>query len=64
MRKPEPGIYELTLEQLDGIGAAECVFLDDIDANCEAADELGMHAVRFVDNAQAIADIERVLAVG
>jgi putative hydrolase of the HAD superfamily len=62
MRKPEPGIYELTLEQLDGIGAAECVFLDDIDTNCEAAGELGMHAVRFVDNAQAIADIESVLA--
>jgi putative hydrolase of the HAD superfamily len=62
MRKPEPGIYELTLEQLDGIGAAECVFLDDIDTNCEAADELGMRAVRFVDNAQAIADIESVLA--
>jgi putative hydrolase of the HAD superfamily len=62
MRKPEPGIYELTLEQLDGIAAAECVFLDDIDTNCDAADALGMHAVRFVDNAQAIAEIDSVLA--
>jgi putative hydrolase of the HAD superfamily len=61
MRKPEPGIYELTLERLDGIAAGQCVFVDDIDANCEAAEALGMHAVRFTDNDQAIADIERVL---
>jgi putative hydrolase of the HAD superfamily len=61
MRKPEPGIYELTLERLDGIAAGHCLFLDDIDANCDAAAALGMHAVRFVDNDQAIADIERTL---
>jgi len=61
MRKPEPGIYELTLERLDGIAAGDCLFLDDIDANCDAAAALGMHAVRFVDNDQAIADIERFL---
>jgi putative hydrolase of the HAD superfamily len=64
MRKPEPGIYELTLDKLDGIGPGECVFLDDIDANCEAADALGIRAVRFSDNDQAIADIERVLEDG
>jgi putative hydrolase of the HAD superfamily len=61
MRKPDPEIYALTVEQLDGVAARECAFLDDIDANCEAATALGMHAVRFVDNDQAIAEIERVL---
>jgi putative hydrolase of the HAD superfamily len=61
MRKPEPGIYELTLERLDGIAAPECLFLDDIDANCEAAEAVGMHAVRFADNDQAIAEIEQAL---
>lgn len=63
MRKPDPRIYELTLERLgDGITGDECVFLDDLDVNCEAARELGMHAVQYHDAEQAIAEIEAVLA--
>lgn len=63
MRKPDPHIYELTLERLgDGITGDECVFLDDLDVNCEAARELGMHAVQYHDAEQAIAEIESVLA--
>ena len=62
MRKPERGIYELTLERLDGISAGECLFLDDFEANCQAAVEVGMNAVRFVDSEQAIAETEGVLA--
>jgi putative hydrolase of the HAD superfamily len=60
MRKPEPEIYELTLERL-GLTAPECVFIDDIDINCDAARELGMQAVHFVSSEQAIADIEAAL---
>ena len=41
MRKPDPEIYELTLERLGGPSAGECVFLDDIEVNCEAAREPG-----------------------
>ncbi|MEA2482589.1 MAG: putative hydrolase of the superfamily [Thermoleophilaceae bacterium] len=55
MRKPEPGIYELTLERLgDGIRAEECVFVDDVDVNCAAAEELGMRAVHYESAGQAI----------
>jgi putative hydrolase of the HAD superfamily len=62
MRKPEPGIYELTLERLgDGLRAEECAFLDDIEVNCDAARELGMTAIRFHDNEQAIAELEAAL---
>ena len=50
MRKPEPGIYELTLERLGGVPAAECLFVDDMELNCEAARELGMAAVQFHDS--------------
>jgi epoxide hydrolase-like predicted phosphatase len=60
MRKPEPEIYELTLERL-GLAAPECVFVDDIDINCDAARELGMRAVHFTSSEQAIADIEEAL---
>ena len=63
MRKPERGIYELTLEQLgDGVHAEECVFVDDTDVNCDAAAKLGMHAVRFRDSDQAIAELEELLS--
>ena len=62
MRKPEPGIYELTLERLgDGTEARDCVFIDDTDVNCQAAEALGMVAVHFVDAEQAISEIEAAL---
>ena len=64
MRKPEPEIYELTLERLgDGIGAEECLFVDDVEVNIEAARELGLRAVHFRDNGQAVGEIERTLGL-
>jgi putative hydrolase of the HAD superfamily len=62
MRKPEPEIYELTVERIGGVAAAECVFVDDTEVNCDAARELGMAAVHFRDNEQAIAEIEAAVA--
>ena len=56
-RKPEPEIYEITLERLD-VEAAAAVFIDDIEVNCKAARELGLAAVWFRDNEQAIDAIE------
>ncbi len=61
MRKPEPGIYELTLQRLGGVAASECLFVDDMELNCEAARELGMTAVEFRDTDQARREIEAVL---
>jgi putative hydrolase of the HAD superfamily len=62
MRKPDAEIYELTLERMGGgLRFEECVFVDDIEINCEAARELGMLAVRFHDNDQAIAELEAAL---
>ena len=51
MRKPEPEIYQLTLERLGGgVEPADCVFVDDIELNCDAARELGMTAVHVRDD--------------
>ena len=58
MRKPDHEIYELTLERLgDGLAADECLFVDDVDVNCEVARSLGMQAVQFRSTEQAIADV-------
>jgi putative hydrolase of the HAD superfamily len=63
MRKPEPGIYELTVERLgDGLRPEECLFVDDFEINCAAARELGMVAVRFDSAEQAIPELESALA--
>ena len=62
MRKPEPGIYELTVERLgDGVEPADCLFVDDVEANIDAARELGMQTVHFQSNDQAIPEIEAAL---
>jgi putative hydrolase of the HAD superfamily len=67
MRKPEPEIYELTLERLralDGAGdlaPSECLFVDDVQPNVDAARALGMSAVHFRANDQAIGEIEAAL---
>jgi putative hydrolase of the HAD superfamily len=62
-RKPEPRIYELTLEAL-GVDAGSALLIDDIEANCTGARELGIHAVWFQSSEQAIADTEMALAQG
>jgi len=56
-RKPEPAIYDLTLERL-GEPAEACVFVDDIEVNVDAARSLGMTGIWFRDTGQAIAEIE------
>jgi putative hydrolase of the HAD superfamily len=61
MRKPEPEIYELTVDRLGGVAPPDCLFIDDTDLNCDAARELGMTAVNFKTNEQAIAEIEAAL---
>jgi putative hydrolase of the HAD superfamily len=60
MRKPEPGIYELTLQRLELPGEA-CVFLDDLEVNVEAARAQGMRGVVYRDAGQAIAEIDALL---
>jgi putative hydrolase of the HAD superfamily len=64
MRKPEREIYELTLERLGGPDPAACLFVDDVEVNCDAGRELGMTVVHFRDNDQAIPEIEGALEGG
>jgi putative hydrolase of the HAD superfamily len=61
MRKPDPEIYQLTVSRLGEVQAHECLFVDDNELNVEAARELGMTAVHFRSNEQAIPEI-RALA--
>jgi len=46
MKKPNPAIYQLTLEKL-GLDADDCVYVDDRRYNLSAAEEVGIKAVLF-----------------
>lgn len=50
MAKPEPGLYALSAQRL-GLPPEQCVFIDDLERNIDAAREAGMHAILFrIDN--------------
>ena len=64
MRKPDPPIYELTIARLSGVSAEQCLFVDDVAVNIETAQAIGMVAVHFRSNQQAIGEIRELLALG
>ena len=61
VRKPDRRIYELLLDRLR-VPAADCLFVDDTEENCAAAEGIGMTAMRFVDTESAIRDLRTALA--
>lgn len=61
MRKPDHEIYKLTLDRLGGVDARACLFIDDVEVNCDTAKEIGMEVVHFKDTEQAVGEIEGAL---
>jgi len=53
MLKPDAEIYLTFLEKY-GLNAHDCIFIDDREANVQAAREVGMNAVRFEENYEEI----------
>ncbi len=43
--------------------AEECLFVDDVNVNCAAARKLGMSAVHYEHNEQAIPEIREALGL-
>jgi putative hydrolase of the HAD superfamily len=62
-RKPDREIYDLMLERMGGVPAEDCLFIDDVEVNCDAARELGMSAVHYQHNDQAIGEIRGTLGL-
>lgn len=62
MRKPEPRIFEHALGRI-GLAGEECVFVDDIEANIEAARRLGIVGVHHRDPDLTIAELETLFQV-
>lgn len=62
MRKPEPRIYRHTLDLL-GLDPEECVLVDDLRPNVDAAVALGMVGVLHRSYADTLLELEAVLGV-
>ena len=58
VRKPDPRIYQMMCEMLK-LEPAECVYIDDLGVNCKPASQLGMTAIKFVSEDQALADLAK-----
>ncbi|BBA99618.1 hypothetical protein RVR_6317 [Actinacidiphila reveromycinica] len=61
LSKPDPRAFTLTCERL-GARPADCLFVDDLPANVEAAEAVGMSAVLHTDNATTLKRIAAHLA--
>lgn len=60
LAKPDERIYRLSAERL-GVLPEECVFVDDIERYCTAAQDAGMQAVHYTSFAQFERDLENLL---
>jgi putative hydrolase of the HAD superfamily len=62
MHKPQPAIYRLAAERLK-VAPEECIFVDDLRENCEAAEAVGMIAVRHRNAAETIARLAELTGI-
>lgn len=59
--KPERAIYELICEKY-GLIPSECIFIDDLSTNIEAANEYGIHGVLYEGYELTIENMNRIIA--
>jgi epoxide hydrolase-like predicted phosphatase len=62
VRKPDPAIFLLALEQLGGVAPSSAVFLDDAPGNVDGARRAGLQAILVEDVDTALAQLDEVLA--
>lgn len=62
MRKPNPAIFRHALALLGDVAPEQAVFLDDSPGNVAGARQAGLHAIHVVTPAQALAELDELLA--
>jgi putative hydrolase of the HAD superfamily len=63
LRKPDPEIYRLTCRRL-ALDPSDCLFVDDLECNVEAARAVGMHALHCTNAEVTAAEVLRLLTEG
>lgn len=59
--KPDPRIYELAAKRLS-LEVGECVFVDDSERNCIAAENVGMKSIIYTGFAKFKTDLDQILS--
>jgi putative hydrolase of the HAD superfamily len=62
IRKPDPAIFTLVLDQL-GVPAGSCVFADDTEENLVPALRMGMTVIHALDEQETAAQLRQVLSL-
>jgi len=62
IRKPDPRIYRLMLDYL-GVHPSRAIYLDDLGINLKPARAMGMTTIKVATGDDAIAELERLLAI-
>jgi putative hydrolase of the HAD superfamily len=60
VEKPDERIYRHALEKLN-VRPEEAVFVDDVPANINAAQALGLHGVLFKTTQQTLGELQQIL---
>lgn len=60
--KPSAGIYEVALQQA-GVKAKEAIFVDDVAANIDACEKVGMKGILFKEPQEVLAQLNRLLKI-
>jgi putative hydrolase of the HAD superfamily len=60
LRKPDAKMFELALDVLQR-NPAELALIDDRQQNCDAAQALGIHAIRYQDEAQCLEALDQLV---
>jgi putative hydrolase of the HAD superfamily len=59
LRKPDPKMFEFAIDVLQR-NPEQLAFIDDRQGNCDAAQALGIHAIRYHDEAQCVQTLEQL----
>ncbi|MGI9624460.1 MAG: HAD family hydrolase [Acidimicrobiales bacterium] len=61
LRKPDPAVYQLTLDRLNVSEPARCLFLDDFEWNIRGAEAVGLTTIHVTDHAVAVSAVRSLL---
>jgi len=62
MKKPDERIYKIMLRAV-GVAGEECVFIDDLSRNTDAARKLGISTITFKSFEQASKELEEIIGI-
>ena len=61
LQKPDPKIFKKIIKNT-GFTAEECIFIDDLEKNCEGASKAGMYSIVFYNNNQLKNNLKKLLS--